>query len=120
MNALLPLFFAMPIAIGGLGLDPPTIGLTMGIYGASCGLFQGLFFSRIVRRFGERRVFMFGVSTFIPMFAMFPVISMFARQYGLCTPVWILIAVFLSLLSVMDLAYGNTGSYLPLSTTKRN
>ena len=60
---------------------------------------------------------MFGVSTFIPMFAMFPVISMFARQYGLCTPVWILITVFLSFLSVMDLAYG-MGSYLPLSTTK--
>ncbi|KAG6860740.1 hypothetical protein C0995_008004 [Termitomyces sp. Mi166 len=33
LNALLPLFLAMPLAIGGLGFDPVTIGYVMGIYG---------------------------------------------------------------------------------------
>lgn len=119
MNALLPLFFAMPIEIGGLGLSPPTIGFLMGLYGAGCGVFQGLFFSRIVERFGEKRVFMFGVSLFIPMFAMFPVISCVARWYGLCTSVWVLVSVFLSLLAVMDLSYGCIFMYITTSAPNK-
>ncbi|KAJ2922837.1 hypothetical protein H1R20_g14256, partial [Candolleomyces eurysporus] len=119
MNALVPLFFAMPIEIGGLGLDPPTIGLTMGMYGLGCGAFQALFFSPIVRRYGEKRIFMFGVFTFIPMFAMFPVISLVARHYGLCTRVWILVTIFLSLLAVMDLAYGCIFMYITASAPNK-
>ena len=44
VNALLPLFYHMPISMGGLDLDPAAIGYLMGMYGAGTGLFQLLFF----------------------------------------------------------------------------
>jgi MFS family permease len=106
MMAILPLFFAMPIEIGGLGLSPPTIGFIMGLYGAGCGIYQGLFFAPILRRFGEKRVFMFSVFLFIPMFCMYPVISMLAKANGLTRGVWILVTILLTILAVMDMAYG--------------
>lgn len=106
MNALLPLFFAMPVEIGGLGLSPPKIGLIMGIYGAGCGLYQGLFFAPIVRRWGEKRVFLFSVFLFIPMYCMYPLISLMAKAYGLSRGVWILVVTLLASLAIMDMAYG--------------
>ena len=52
VSAMLPLFFHMPVSMGGLDLDPAAIGYLMGMYGAGTGLFQLLFFARIVRRYG--------------------------------------------------------------------
>jgi len=45
INALLPLFFHMPIEMGSVGLDPVSIGYIMGFYGVGTGVFQILFFS---------------------------------------------------------------------------
>lgn len=102
----------MPIEIGGLGLLPPTIGATMGMYGAGCGIFQALFFARAVRYFGERNVFILGVFSFIPIFLMFPIINLLAKQHGLSLFVWVLVAILLSMLTVMDMAYGASHSAL--------
>jgi MFS family permease len=49
----------MPIEIGGLGLPPKSIGLILGAYGLTTGLFQVVFFARMIHRFGERHVFFF-------------------------------------------------------------
>ncbi|EAU85271.2 hypothetical protein CC1G_10057 [Coprinopsis cinerea okayama7 len=119
VNALLPLFFAMPIDIGGLGLLPPTIGVTMGIYGAGCGIFQGLFFAQIVRHFGARNVFIFGMSSFIPVFLLFPIISTVAKQNGLCLLVWVLTAALLALMALMDMAYGCIFMYITASAPNK-
>lgn len=106
VNALLPLFFAMPVEIGGLGLTPLTIGYTMGAYGASTGLFQALFFAKIIRRFGEKRIFVGGMMVFAPIFVLFPVMSICARRSGVTIVVWFLIMLVLALMSFMDMAYG--------------
>ena len=93
--------------MGGLGLDPATIGYLMGMYGAGTGLFQLLFFARIVRRYGTRRVFILSLSMFIPIFAMFPVTSIVAKTYGVdCWAVWMLVGLMLFLLFFVDTAYG--------------
>jgi MFS family permease len=107
VNALLPLFYHMPISMGGLDLDPVAIGYLMGMYGAGTGLFQLLFFARIVRRYGTRRVFILSLSMFIPMFAMFPATSIVAKAYGVdCLAVWVLVGLILFLLFFVDTAYG--------------
>ena len=106
-NALLPLFYHMPISMGGLDLDPAAIGYLMGMYGAGTGLFQLLFFARIVRRYGTRLVFILSLSMFIPIFAMFPATSIVAKAYGVnCWAVWILVGLMLFLLFFVETAYG--------------
>lgn len=104
--ALLPLFFAMPIEFGGLGFQPPAIGFIMGSYGAFTGLFQMFFFAKIIRRFGERTVFISSVSFFLPIFAMLPVMSIYARYHGVTAFIGIFIAVILILMSLRDMAFG--------------
>lgn len=92
--------------MGGLDLEPVRIGYIMGLYGCGTGLFQMLFFAKIVRAYGTRRVFIWSMMTFIPVFMMFPVISLYAKAFGVGMPVWILMTTMLTLLFFMDTAYG--------------
>ncbi|KAJ7835238.1 major facilitator superfamily domain-containing protein [Mycena olivaceomarginata] len=56
-DALLPLVYATPIGLGGLGLTPYSIGLMMGLCGISNAFVQGLFRGRIIRYVGPRRIY---------------------------------------------------------------
>jgi len=113
VNALLPLFFHMPIAMGGLGLNPVSIGYIMGFYGAGTGAFQVLFFSKLVKRFGTRRVFITTMAVFVPAFLVFPLISLVAKKWGVSTGVWLLVGWFLCMRFFMDTAYGTLKLFLP-------
>lgn len=106
VNALLPLFFHMPIELGGLDLDPATIGYVMGLYGAGTGAFQIVFFAKLVRRFGTRRVFIMSMISFIPVFMIFPMVSFVAKKWAVSWGVWVLVTLILFLLFFMDTAYG--------------
>jgi len=106
LNALLPLFLAMPLKIGGMGFNPATIGYIMGSYGALCGLFQAFYFAKIIRYFGERSVFVYGVSSFLPIFTLFPIMSITAQQHGVNAFTWICIGCMLVLMVFMDMAFG--------------
>ncbi|KAJ6488139.1 major facilitator superfamily domain-containing protein [Mycena vitilis] len=106
LGALLPLFLAMPIEIGGLGLPPKAIGVILATYGAITGLFQVSFFSLLVQRFGERLVFLSGLSTCIPIFALFPIMSVIAKESGLSLTIWILLGFVLTLGAMMDSSFG--------------
>jgi MFS family permease len=93
--------------MGGLDLDPAVIGYLIGMYGAGTGLFQLLVFARIVRRYGTRCVFILSLSMFIPLFSIFPVISIIAKAYGADHwAVWALVGLMLLLLFFVDTAYG--------------
>ena len=50
---LMPLFLSAPIALGGLGLEPATIGTILGAVGLLDGVVQALFLARVVNAFGE-------------------------------------------------------------------
>lgn len=107
VSALLPLFLAMPLEIGGLGFGPPEIGYIIGSCGAASAIFQGIYFSRIVRYFGVRKIFVLSMSTLIPIFLSFPAINTAAVAFGMQSPlVWVLILILLSSLAFLDMAYG--------------
>ncbi|KAF5379817.1 hypothetical protein D9615_005697 [Tricholomella constricta] len=106
LNALLPLFLAMPLEIGGLGFEPAIIGYIMGSYGAFCGLFQALYFAKIIHYLGERRIFVYGIATYLPVFALFPIMSISAQQHGVTAFTWTCIAILLALMAFMDMAFG--------------
>ena len=106
LGALAPLFYSTPIELGGLGLPPATIGLCMGAFGVMNGVFQGLFFSRIIERLGPKRLFMTGMASFVPIFALFPASNLLARRLGLSLPVWLTLAIQLATMVVMDMSYG--------------
>ena len=106
VNALLPLFLHMPLDMGGLDLEPAAIGYIIGVYGGGTGLFQFLFFAKLVRRFGPRRIFVASLSAFIPIFLIFPVINIVAKALGVSLLVWVLVGCQLVLLFFMDTAYG--------------
>ncbi|KIM39372.1 hypothetical protein M413DRAFT_198239 [Hebeloma cylindrosporum] len=119
VTALLPLFFHMPIPMGGLDLDPVIIGYIMGLYGAGTGAFQVLFFAKLVRRFGTRRVFIISMATFIPIFLTFPFISLIAKKWGICIGVWLLVGSLLFMLFFMDTAFGCIFMYVTESAPNR-
>lgn len=103
--SLLPLFMAMPIELGGLGLTPMIIGTVLGIVGAYTGLFQALFFTTLVHRFGARRLFIVGMMTFCVYSIVFPLINIVARQTGVTWVVWSLLAVYPILFPIKDMCY---------------
>ncbi|KAI6108163.1 MFS multidrug-resistance DHA1 sub-family [Pisolithus sp. B1] len=82
-RAVQPLFYATPIELGGLGLDPPLIGNILAVYGTLSGLFQILFFASFHDRFGSKALYTVSVLCGIPLVLTFPVINTLARVYGL-------------------------------------
>ncbi|KAJ7075173.1 major facilitator superfamily domain-containing protein [Mycena belliarum] len=108
----------MPIEIGGLGLSPPDIGIILSTYGIATGLIQFFFFARMVRRFGEKRVFFNGMLATLPAFALFPIISIVARRSGLSFVVWILVGCILTMGAFMDTSFGAVFMYITTSAPK--
>ncbi|KAI6099589.1 major facilitator superfamily domain-containing protein [Pisolithus sp. B1] len=104
--ALLPLFYATPVEIGGLGLSPFAIGLYMSAFGVGDGLFQMLFAARVIDRFGERKVFRSVVLAFFPMIAAFPIMNWVIQvQKGVGPVIWILIFAQLLSWTMVNMAY---------------
>ncbi len=105
-RAVQPLFLSTPIELGGLGLTPPTIGAILGSFGVFNGIVQALFFARLVDRFGPKRIFQFGMTMFLPLWVLYPVMSVLAKNQGLTTTVWAVVFFQLALSVLMDMAYG--------------
>ena len=86
--ALLPLFFAMPIELGGLGFDPRRIGYIMGAYQVVPAVFMATYFSNIVRYLGDRQAYILALAFSQLFWVLFPVMNLCARHYGISTGVW--------------------------------
>jgi MFS family permease len=96
----------MPIAIGGLALPPSKIGLILALQSVAIALFQILFFAKLIRRFGERRVMIGGMSMYLFIFAFISIISITARESGLTIIVWALVGCLLSFSVIADMCFG--------------
>ncbi|KAG0699250.1 major facilitator superfamily domain-containing protein [Suillus ampliporus] len=103
--ALQPLFYSTPIELGGLGFDPVTIGFWMGAFGIVNGVLQTMIFAPLVNKFGLKAVFQFCEACFIPIFALFPITNIIARQYGINWLVWLSLTCSLTLAIFMDMTF---------------
>jgi len=115
VRVVLPVFCAMPIEMGGLNLDPPTIGTIMGFLGISAGILQSVFFARIHDWLGAKRMFLVAVSLCFPLIALFPLINAVARVYGFGYLVWSLLALQMTLFIFSGFTYGITFMYISAS-----
>ncbi|KAF7312025.1 Major facilitator superfamily multidrug-resistance DHA1 sub-family [Mycena indigotica] len=81
-DVMIPLVYATPIELGGLGLTPQSIGRIMGIIGFANVFTQTLLAPKLTRRFGAHMVFR---TTFILLpiaFLAYPLLNHFARKAG--------------------------------------
>ncbi|KAG1734162.1 major facilitator superfamily domain-containing protein [Suillus lakei] len=99
------LFFATPVDMGGLGLDPPRIGNILSAFGIANGMFQIFFFPPLHARLGKKIIYIFSVASGIPIIIAFPVINALARTRGLTMNVWLLVVGQLALGVNMNLAF---------------
>ncbi|KJA17811.1 hypothetical protein HYPSUDRAFT_145981 [Hypholoma sublateritium FD-334 SS-4] len=106
--SLLPLMWSTSIPLGGLGLDPYHIGATMGTYGIINAVFQINFMGRILRRLGTVRAFRASICSYLVCFAMYPLMSHFARAAGrLSVPVILCMGVQLCCQATTYFAFGS-------------
>ncbi|KAI9060994.1 MFS general substrate transporter [Trametes sanguinea] len=106
LRAIQPVFLSTPVALGGLGLEPQTIGAILSLYGVTNGIVQIFLFGRIHDRFGTKRVYLAGVASMLPVFALFPFINELARLEGLSPTVWALVLGQSLLSIIINFSYG--------------
>jgi hypothetical protein len=109
--ALLPLFYSTPIEYGGLGLSPPVIGLCLAGFGMTNGLFQAFFFTKFVHLWGAKQIFLIGMMNYLPIFTIFPIIHVFARQWGLSPIIWVLVVFQLFVAIIVEMGYGEVVTF---------
>ncbi|KAG6853476.1 hypothetical protein C0991_004092 [Blastosporella zonata] len=118
-RAIHPLFLSTPIALGGLGLPPPTIGNILSLYGICNGVFQVFFFAGIHDRFGSKKTFVAGMACAFPCFIAFPLISQMAKTEGLSTLVWTAVALQTLLSIGLSLSYGAIFIFIAAASPNR-
>jgi hypothetical protein len=107
LRALIPVFYATPVDLGGLGLDPPRIGNTLAVFGIVNGLFQVFFFSWLHGRFGTKALFACGITLSVPIIIGFPIINMLGRTYGIGMTVWLAVGLQLALSIPFNMCFGS-------------
>ncbi|KAG1728509.1 major facilitator superfamily domain-containing protein [Suillus paluster] len=117
--SILPLFYATPIELGGLSLDPPRIGAILAVSGFVNGVSQLLLFSRLHDRFGAGAMHTFGVSAGIPIVLLFPVINGLARTHGMGLAVWLCVGVQLALTPSLLMCYSCLALYTKAAAPNR-
>lgn len=106
-RALSPLFLSTPTYLGGLGFNPSSIGSWLAFFGIADGVFQALFFAKIVDRLGPKRLFCISVSCFVPVMVMFPIMSwLVSARGGVDHAVTFTLLCQLVLMIVWDMAFG--------------
>ncbi|PFH51080.1 hypothetical protein AMATHDRAFT_59769 [Amanita thiersii Skay4041] len=103
--ALLPLFLGMPTRLGGMGASSAVIGDVLSFVGALDGILQFFCFAWMVRRFGERWVFIIAMSTFPIIFALFPILSIVLKNNGSTWFTWTLLVILLVLRTLRETGF---------------
>ncbi|KAF7360778.1 MFS general substrate transporter [Mycena venus] len=105
LRALQPLFYTLHIRYGGLGFSPPIVGLCLGAFGLFSGLYQATIFVPIYNLFGTKNTFVVSVLTFMPMFALFPLMNLSARDNGVNAATWAAMTLQMILYIIMDMGF---------------
>jgi hypothetical protein len=98
--------YATPIHSGGLGLSATRIGLVSCAYGIVNGFYQAIVFPPTVLAIGPRKTMLIGMSLFVPIYVMFPILNWVAQKHGVGLMVWVLIGLQVLMVIIMDMSYG--------------
>ena len=81
-GALLPLFYSTSIPLGGVGLDPYKIGITLGSFGCVNAIVQARFLGPSIRKFGARKLYILSFPGLFACVTLYPIIRYFAQHFG--------------------------------------
>ncbi|KAG8679132.1 hypothetical protein FRC08_017200, partial [Ceratobasidium sp. 394] len=70
--ALQPIVFASPIALGGLGMEPASIGFMLALQGLITGVATAIFVPRMQKWFGMRKMYLGGVCLYFVQIWLLP------------------------------------------------
>ncbi|KAF8918982.1 major facilitator superfamily domain-containing protein [Mucidula mucida] len=116
-TVLMPLMFSTSIEVGGLGFSPFEIGLILGVWGLLNATLQILFMGRVLRRFGERPVFISSMLAIFLASCAFAFESFFARRAGRVDAlVWTLLCLQLICNFMLSASYG---TFVQSATSRR-
>ncbi|QRV84193.1 peptide/nitrate transporter [Ceratobasidium sp. AG-Ba] len=92
--ALQPIF-ASPISLGGLGMEPATIGLLLALQGLVTGTATVIFVPRMQQWFGMRKMYMGGVCLYFVQIWLLPVMH-YAIKFHIAggLGLWVLVGVY--------------------------
>ena len=114
---LIPLMWSTPVGIGGLGLSPFQIGLTMGIWGFLNAFMQIKVTGRVIRKFGGAFVFKFAFVFYLLCFSTFPLSTFLAEEHGrVYVGSWLVISAQLFFQVFAYMSYGSYLLYCPKQT----
>ncbi|KAH9030836.1 MFS general substrate transporter [Lactarius deliciosus] len=104
----IPLVWSTPVEFGGLNLSPASIGVWLSLYGGMSGIFQFVFFSHLITRFGPRRIFISSIVACAAIYTIFPFENLALRVAaggGSNLAFSLLVILQLSSLCVSELGY---------------
>ena len=108
--ALLPLFYSTSIPLGGVGLDPYKIGITLGSFGCVNAIVQARFLGPSIRKFGARKVYIFSFPGLFACVTLYPIIRYFAQYFGRVNN--LVVVCMIVQLSFQMLIFSSYGIYL--------
>ena len=79
---LLPLFYSTSITLGGLGLDPFTIGITFGTSGFINAVIQAKLLGPLIRKYGARKIYIVTVPSLFVCFTLYPILRFLVQLSG--------------------------------------
>ena len=109
-GSLLPLFYSTSIPLGGVGLDPYMIGITLGTFGGVNAIVQAIFLGPLIRRFGARKMYILSFPGLFACVSLYPIIRYFAQRFGTVNNV--VIICMIAQLSFQMLLFVSYGTYL--------
>lgn len=115
-RTLLPVYLATPMEVGGLGFDPPVIGIILAAMGISAGVLQLLLFARLYNRLGGKNLFLVTISLFLPIAALFPITNRVGQDKGLNSFVWFLVGLQILLFVFSSFALGKSSNHFFLAS----
>ena len=74
---------------------------------AFVAVFLALFTDKLVRRFGERHLFVYSMSAFLLSWPLFPAINLWAKHFGLTMGVWVGIVIMGVSFVMSEMAYSD-------------
>ncbi|KEP46582.1 MFS general substrate transporter, partial [Rhizoctonia solani 123E] len=118
-QGLLPVVFAVSVRDGGLGLEPRTIGLILGLQGIVTGVVQVLFFARLHRWLGNKRLYVTGYLCYSLLILSLPIMHALA-VLEMRRVIWVILGLHIALSCLAFMAFGCVAIYVNSSAPSKD